>query len=87
MRDFLRKLLNGSSKVIGQKVDKELRLVLCEFTQHDSHKIRKDCVVYLSIGIIEPGFPQIGVPFMEETCENRARTQYRQNMAAVSRNS
>jgi len=29
MRDFLRKLLTGSSKVISQKSDKELRWALC----------------------------------------------------------
>jgi len=35
-------------------------------------------------GIIEPGSPHGGVLFMEENCENRARTQHRSNMGAVS---
>ena len=33
MRDFLRKLSTGSSKVIGEKVDKELRWALCSSGQ------------------------------------------------------
>ncbi len=36
-----------------------------------------------SVGIIEPGLPQGGILFMEENCENRAKTQYRTNMGAV----
>jgi len=36
-----------------------------------------------SVGIIEPGLPQSGVLFMEENCENKARTQHRTNMGAV----
>lgn len=36
-----------------------------------------------SAGIIEPGLPQGGILFMEENCENRARTQYRPNMGAI----
>ena len=35
------------------------------------------------VGIIEPGLPQSGVLFMEENCENRAKTQHRTNMGAV----
>ena len=34
-------------------------------------------------GIIEPGLPQGGILFMEENCENRAKTQHRSNMGAV----
>jgi len=37
-----------------------------------------------SAGIIEPGSPHRGVLFMEENCENRAKTQYRTNMGAIS---
>jgi hypothetical protein len=33
MRDFLEELLTGSPKVIGQKVDKELRWALCSSEQ------------------------------------------------------
>jgi hypothetical protein len=36
-----------------------------------------------SAGIIEPGSPLGGILFMEENCENRARTQYRKNVGAV----
>ena len=36
-----------------------------------------------SAGIIEPGSPYGGVLFMEENCENRARTQHRTNMGAI----
>ncbi len=36
-----------------------------------------------SAGIIEPGSPLGGILFMEENCENRARTQHRTNMGAV----
>jgi hypothetical protein len=36
-----------------------------------------------SVGIIEPGLPLSGIFFMEENCENRARTQHRSNMGAV----
>jgi len=36
-----------------------------------------------SAGIIEPGSPHSGILFMEENCENRAKTQYRTNMGAV----
>lgn len=42
---FLRKLLIGSSKVIGQKADKELRWVLCLSAQQAGQKIRKGGVV------------------------------------------
>jgi hypothetical protein len=36
-----------------------------------------------SAGIIEPGLPHGGILFMEENCENRARTQHRPNMGAI----
>jgi hypothetical protein len=36
-----------------------------------------------SAGIIEPGSPHSGILFMEENCENRAKTQYRTNMGAI----
>lgn len=36
-----------------------------------------------SVGIIEPGLPQGGILFMEEYCENRAKTQHRSSMGAI----
>ncbi len=36
-----------------------------------------------SAGIIEPGSPLGGILFMEENCENRARTQHRTNLGAI----
>ena len=43
MRDFLKKLLTGSAKVIGQKVDKKLKIgvLLCLITAE-----RKNVIIY-----------------------------------------
>lgn len=67
----------GSSKVAGQKADKELERLRRVFARHQSRKQAGGGVGYSTVGIIEPRFSSDESLFMEETCENRARTHYR----------
>ena len=51
-------------------------MLCCLFNGSNHGSVKSD-------GIIEPGLPQGGILFMEENCENRAKTQHRTNMGAV----
>jgi hypothetical protein len=58
----------------GREPSKQRNVVL--FNGSDQGSTKSD-------GIIEPGLPLCGILFMEENCENRAKTQHRSNMGAV----
>ncbi|MHC4511388.1 MAG: hypothetical protein ACYTAO_20960 [Planctomycetota bacterium] len=74
---FFPELSAGSPKVVGQKADKELKRLRCVFAPQQDRKQVKGGVGYLTVGIIEPRFSPGAGLFMEETCENRARTHDR----------
>jgi len=53
------------NRITGLTEEKEKRICLLNASNQGSVK---------SVGIIEPGFTQGGTLFMEESCENRAKT-------------
>jgi len=66
----------GAMFVCKEREPSKQGSLCCSFNGNDNGSAK-------SAGIIEPGLPQGGILFMEENCENRAKTQHRRNMGAV----
>jgi hypothetical protein len=70
-------LLGSSAKVAGQEADKEGKRLRCMFAPRPDHELTKDGIGCVTVGIIEPRSSASRDLFMEENCENRAKTYYR----------